>query len=109
MALFARIGADEPAAVLYGAADASATAPSTFGPEAERLRAVAALLTGRLGTRLSPGHPTRRQPERRGDGGLRHVGHRADRSPELVIPIEAASIGYVATPRSPVGNEASAR
>jgi predicted ATPase/DNA-binding SARP family transcriptional activator len=49
VALFARIGADEAAAVLYGGAGASATAPTTFGPEAERLGAVAASLTARLG------------------------------------------------------------
>jgi predicted ATPase/DNA-binding SARP family transcriptional activator len=47
--LLARVGADEPAAELYGATASSATAPPTFGPEAQRLHAVIAELTRRLG------------------------------------------------------------
>jgi DNA-binding SARP family transcriptional activator len=47
--LLARVGAGEPAAVIYGATNASATAPPTFGPEARRLAAVVALLSRGLG------------------------------------------------------------
>lgn len=47
--LLSRVGADEPAAVLYGATTASATAPPTFGAEAQRLAAVVGTLTADLG------------------------------------------------------------
>jgi predicted ATPase len=47
--LLTRVGADEPAAVLYGALDASATAAPAYGADAERLAATVAALTGRLG------------------------------------------------------------
>jgi predicted ATPase/DNA-binding SARP family transcriptional activator len=48
--LLVRVGADEPAAVLYGATTTSPTAPPTFGAEAERLHAAVEALTHQLGT-----------------------------------------------------------
>ncbi|MGH9026755.1 MAG: ATP-binding protein, partial [Acidimicrobiia bacterium] len=47
--LLHRVGADEPAAVIYGATTSSTAAPPTIGPEAERLEAVIASLTSGLG------------------------------------------------------------
>jgi hypothetical protein len=47
--LLARLGADEPAAVLYGACIASTTSPPSYGPEAERLEAVVVSLVSSLG------------------------------------------------------------
>jgi aryl-alcohol dehydrogenase-like predicted oxidoreductase len=47
--LIARVGADEPAAVLYGACTASPTSPQIYGPEVHRLEGVVATLVSRLG------------------------------------------------------------
>ena len=47
--LIARVGADEPAAVLYGACTASSTSPQIYGPEVHRLEGVVATLVSRLG------------------------------------------------------------
>ncbi len=47
--LLARLGADEPAAVLYGACTASTTSPPSYGPEAYRLEAVVGTLVSTLG------------------------------------------------------------
>ncbi len=47
--LLARVGALEPAAVLYGACTASTTSPPSYGPEADRLEAVVATLASSLG------------------------------------------------------------
>jgi predicted ATPase/DNA-binding SARP family transcriptional activator len=47
--LLARLGAHEPAAVLYGACTASTTSPPSYGPEADRLEAVVATLSSSLG------------------------------------------------------------
>ena len=47
--LLARLGAHEPAAVLYGACTASTTAPPSYGPEADRLEAVVSTLVSSLG------------------------------------------------------------
>ena len=47
--LIARVGADEPAAVLYGACTASPTSPQIYGPEVQRLEGVVATLLCRLG------------------------------------------------------------
>jgi predicted ATPase/DNA-binding SARP family transcriptional activator len=44
-----RLGHDEPAAVLYGALDASRTAPPLFGADRERLTDVLATIEGRVG------------------------------------------------------------
>jgi len=47
--LLARLGEDDPAAVLYGACTASTTSPPSFGAEAERLEAIVQTLVARLG------------------------------------------------------------
>lgn len=47
--LIVRLGADEPAAVLYGACTASTTSPPIYGPEVQRLEDVVATLISRLG------------------------------------------------------------
>ncbi|MBW3555357.1 MAG: winged helix-turn-helix domain-containing protein [Actinobacteria bacterium] len=47
--LIARVGADEPAAVLYGACTASTTSPPIYGAEVHRLEGVVATLVSRLG------------------------------------------------------------
>jgi len=47
--LLARLKADEPAAVLYGACTASTASPTSYGPEADRLEAVIGTLGGSLG------------------------------------------------------------
>ena len=47
--LIVRLGADEPAAVLYGACTASTTAPPIYGPEVDRLEGVVATVVSRLG------------------------------------------------------------
>jgi hypothetical protein len=47
--LLARLGAHEPAAVLYGACTASTTSPPSYGPEADRLEAVVGTLVSSLG------------------------------------------------------------
>jgi predicted ATPase/DNA-binding SARP family transcriptional activator len=47
--LLARLGADEPAAVLYAACMASTTSPTSYGPEADRLDAVVGMLESSLG------------------------------------------------------------
>lgn len=47
--LLARVGAHEPAAVLYGACTASAASPPTYGPEADRLKTVVGALVATLG------------------------------------------------------------
>jgi hypothetical protein len=47
--LLARIGEDEPAAVLYGACAASTTSPPSFGAEADRLAAIVDTLVDRVG------------------------------------------------------------
>ncbi len=47
--LFARVGVDEPAAVLCGALEVSRTAPGLFGADAERLTSTKAMLRSRLG------------------------------------------------------------
>ncbi len=47
--LLSRVGADEPAAVLYGACTASTTSPPSYGPEADRLEAVVGTLVSSLG------------------------------------------------------------
>lgn len=49
--LLARLGAHEPAAVLYGACAASTTSPPSYGPEADRLEAVVGTLVSSLGER----------------------------------------------------------
>ncbi|HEV2069922.1 MAG TPA: BTAD domain-containing putative transcriptional regulator [Acidimicrobiales bacterium] len=49
--LIARVGADEPAAVLYGACTASSTSPSIYGPEVHRLEGVVATVVSRVGQR----------------------------------------------------------
>jgi predicted ATPase/DNA-binding SARP family transcriptional activator len=47
--LLARVGAHEPAAVLYGACTASTTSPPSYGPEADRLEGVVNTLVSSLG------------------------------------------------------------
>jgi hypothetical protein len=47
--LLARLGAHEPAAVLYGACLASTTSPTSYGPEADRLDTVVGMLESILG------------------------------------------------------------
>jgi predicted ATPase/DNA-binding SARP family transcriptional activator len=47
--LLARLGAHEPAAVLYGACTASTTSPPSYGPEADRLKGVVSTLVSSLG------------------------------------------------------------
>ena len=47
--LLARLGAHEPAAVLYGACTASKSSPPSYGPEADRLEAVVSTLVSGLG------------------------------------------------------------
>jgi ATP/maltotriose-dependent transcriptional regulator MalT len=47
--LLARVGADEPAAVLYGALTSAETATTPFGADADRLAETCALLAARLG------------------------------------------------------------
>lgn len=47
--LLSRLGADEPAAVLCGALDASRNAASLFGADVDRLASTAAALRVRLG------------------------------------------------------------
>lgn len=47
--LLARVGAHEPAAVLYGACTASSTATPAYGAEARRLQGVVAALVSNLG------------------------------------------------------------
>jgi len=47
--LLARLGAHEPAAVLYGACTASKSSPPSYGPEADRLEAVVSALVSGLG------------------------------------------------------------
>jgi predicted ATPase/DNA-binding SARP family transcriptional activator len=49
VSLLTRVGADEAAAVLYGALRASATAAPAYGADAERLAAAVETLAGRLG------------------------------------------------------------
>ncbi len=49
IALLARLGADEPAAVLFGALSTSGTAPPLFGADADRLTSTAATLEARQG------------------------------------------------------------
>jgi predicted ATPase/DNA-binding SARP family transcriptional activator len=49
VSLLTRVGADEAAAVLYGALGTSATAGPVFGADAERLAAIVDTLTQRLG------------------------------------------------------------
>lgn len=47
--LLGRLGAHEPAAVLYGACTASTASPPSYGPEADRLEAVVGTLVSSLG------------------------------------------------------------
>ncbi|MBW3548818.1 MAG: tetratricopeptide repeat protein [Actinobacteria bacterium] len=49
--LLARLGAHEPTAVLYGACTASTASSPSYGPEADRLRAVVDTLISSLGER----------------------------------------------------------
>ncbi len=49
--LLARLGADEPAAILCGALGASRSATPLFGADADRLASTSAALCGRLGER----------------------------------------------------------
>ncbi len=49
MDLFARLGTDEPAAILCGALDASRSAAPLFGADADRLASTTAALRARLG------------------------------------------------------------
>ena len=50
--LFVRLGDDEPAAILYGAAAGAQNVASVYGPEAERLERAEKALGERLGPRL---------------------------------------------------------
>ena len=49
IAALVRLGRDEPAATLYGALQASPTAPPVFGADAARLAAAVETMEGRAG------------------------------------------------------------
>jgi predicted ATPase/DNA-binding SARP family transcriptional activator len=86
VSLLTRVGADEAAAVLYGALRASATAAPAYGADAERLAAAAETLAERLG-------------RERLDKAIRRGGTLGD---DEAVAHAAAAIGEVATGVPPV-------